>query len=152
MMFDIIDFFQSFPLLIVNSLFELLYRFWFVFRFRSFICFCFFAMSSSPPHTPSGISTLPKINLIQVPPSTPEEKPLQRSIKTASPDILPQLDYLKIYNGLTCLFIGDNSICTLYQDVSKVLKHGRLLDYTEASRQNGKYNCIEGNQRERELM
>ncbi len=80
---------------------------------------------------------------------TTEEKPLQYSTKVALSDMLPQSDYLRIYNSLNVLFIGDNSIDTLYRDLAKMLQYDRLLDYNEASRPNGKYNCIEGNLREK---
>jgi len=74
---------------------------------------------------PSHPSTLPKINLIELPLLVLDEKGLEKSTKIALSHMLPQSDYLKI------LFIGDNSIRTLYQDVIKALKYGRLLDYIE---------------------
>ncbi|CAF4539411.1 unnamed protein product, partial [Rotaria sp. Silwood2] len=101
-------------------------------------------MFPSLPHEPPSISTLTKINLIELPPLTPEEQPLEQSTKTVLSNMLPQADYLTIYNGLSVLLIGDHSIRTLYRDVAKVLKYGRLLDYNEVSRQNGKYTCMEG--------
>jgi hypothetical protein len=108
-------------------------------------------MLPSLPHTPPSISTLSKISLIELPPLTSEEQPLEKSTKTVLSDMLPQSDYLTIYNGLTVLFIGDHSIRTLYRGVAKVLKYNRSLECSEASRQNGKYNCIEGSLREKML-
>jgi hypothetical protein len=104
-------------------------------------------MSSSFPSTSllsSDNSTIPKINRIEIPPLRSDEKSFEKSTEVILTDMLPQSDYLKIYQGLTVLFIGDNSIRTLYRDVAKVLKFGLLLDYSEASRQNGNYNCMEG--------
>ncbi|CAF4625074.1 unnamed protein product, partial [Rotaria sp. Silwood2] len=58
-------------------------------------------MFPSLPHKPPSISTLTKINLIELPPSTPEQQPLEQSTKTVLSNMLPQSDYLTIYNGLS---------------------------------------------------
>ncbi|CAF1379449.1 unnamed protein product [Rotaria sp. Silwood1] len=54
-------------------------------------------------HKPPSISTLPKINLIELPPLTPKKQPLEQSTKAVLSNMLPQSDYLTIYNGLTSL-------------------------------------------------
>ena len=55
-----------------------------------------------------------------------------------------QADYLKVFNGLNVLFIGDASIRTLYRDLCKMIRFGRLLETSEAARQNGNYPCLDG--------
>ena len=100
-------------------------------------------MSSSPAHAPPNSSTLPKINRIQRSVLSLEEQATQNLTKTSA-DLRSQADYIKIYKGLTVLFAGDNSIRTLYRDLCKVLKFGRLLEYTEAACQSGNYKSIEG--------
>jgi hypothetical protein len=86
-------------------------------------------MASSFPTSPS-FSTLPKINRIQKGALTSEEQPLQRSTKTACSDVLPRTDYLNIYKGLTVLFVEDNSMRTLYRDLSKVFPFSERKGYT----------------------
>ncbi|CAF3607708.1 unnamed protein product [Rotaria sp. Silwood1] len=55
-------------------------------------------------HKPPSISTLPKINLIELPPLTPKKQPLEQSTKAVLSNMLPQSDYLTIYNGLKPYF------------------------------------------------
>ncbi|UJR18789.1 hypothetical protein I4U23_005695 [Adineta vaga] len=56
---------------------------------------------------------------------------------------LPRDDYLKIFKGLTILFIGDNTIRTLYRDLCSVLQYDRLLTADETARPHGDYHLIE---------
>ncbi len=91
------------------------------------------------------LSDLPQIKRIEKAPLTIELEHLAKSTKVpASTTLLSCVDYNKIYKNFTVLFIGDNSIRTLFRDLCKSLKCGRLLDFTEVAKQNGNYKPIEG--------
>lgn len=97
-------------------------------------------------HKMSSFANLTKIPRIQKPALPAEQAHLVKSTKVAFSDTLLSCgDYRNIYSNLTVLFIGDNSIRTLFRDMCKSLKSGHLLDYMEASRQNGKYKTADGN-------
>ena len=55
-----------------------------------------------------------------------------------------QPHYLKAFTGLNILLIGDASIRTLYRDLCKMIRFGRLLKTSEANRHNGNYPCLDG--------
>lgn len=91
------------------------------------------------------LSALPKIKRIEKDALSVDDEHLAKSTKaTFSSSLLSQTDYLNIFKNVTILFIGDNSIRTLFRDLCKALKYGRLLDFTEVQKQNGNYKPIEG--------
>ena len=55
-----------------------------------------------------------------------------------------QADYLKVFNGLNVVLIGDALIRTLYRDLYKMFWFGRLLSTSDVARQNGNYPCLDG--------
>ncbi|CAF1097658.1 unnamed protein product [Adineta ricciae] len=90
------------------------------------------------------MSSIGKINRIEKVPLPPDQAKAARSTKIPLITTrLPQIDYLNIFKGLTVLFIGDNTIRTIYKDFCSVLKYDRLLDYTEAARQHGQYKPVQ---------
>ncbi|CAF1107983.1 unnamed protein product [Rotaria sp. Silwood1] len=74
---------------------------------------------SFPPQSPF---TLPKIRRIV----KPEQEQAAKSTK------------------ITLLSTSLSQVHVLHQDLGKALKYSRLLEYTEAARQNGNYEPIEG--------
>jgi hypothetical protein len=101
--------------------------------------------SSFPSNSPSpDSSTLPKMKRIEKGPLTQVQLSCQRLTKAAAADLLSQHDYLNICKDLSVLFIGDNSIRTLYRDLCKVLSVDHLLDCTEVACANSNYKCIQG--------
>ncbi|CAF1334222.1 unnamed protein product [Rotaria sordida] len=57
---------------------------------------------------------------------------------------ISQLDMFRLCASLTILFIGDNSIRTLYRDFVQILSDGKLLIKNEATKQHGNYKEVEG--------
>jgi hypothetical protein len=101
-------------------------------------------MSSHDTELAPMVTCLAKIERIRKAPLTEAELSSQRSTKSPISS-LTQMNYLNIFKNLTILYIGDPSIRILFRDLCKVLKYGRLLDYTEAACANGEYRCMEGN-------
>ena len=53
------------------------------------------------------------------------------------PLTITQTDMFRIFSHSTILFIGDNSMRTIYRDFVKIFSNGHLLDKTEAAMQHG---------------
>lgn len=91
------------------------------------------------------LSELPKFKRIEKASLTVDEEHLAKSTKaTFSTTLLFCVDYKNIYKNFTVIFRGDNSIRTLFRDLCKSLQYGRLLDFTEVTKQNGNCKSIEG--------
>ncbi|CAF1362886.1 unnamed protein product [Adineta ricciae] len=56
---------------------------------------------------------------------------------------LPRADYFNIYKNMTVLFIGDQSMRTMYRDLCHMFKFDRMLDYTDAKRSDGDYKLLQ---------
>lgn len=57
---------------------------------------------------------------------------------------ISQKEMFHTFADLTILFIGDNSMRTLYRDFVKIFSSGHLLDKTEAAMQHGEYRETNG--------
>ena len=88
---------------------------------------------------PTSIASLPKIPRIQH--KTESTEPFDSTtITTNYPKIIiTQDDALRIFQGLTILFVGDPFLRILYHDLVKLLSTGRLLEQSEAVMQHGEY-------------
>ena len=91
---------------------------------------------------PTSIASLPKIPRIQH--NTASTEPIDSAATTTSTTnypkiILTQDEALRIFQGLTILFVGDPSLRILYHDLVKLLSTGRLLEESEAAMQHGEY-------------
>lgn len=81
-----------------------------------------------------SIPTLPKIPRIQ-------HKPSDSTTRTTSYPkiIITQEEALRIFHGLTILFVGDPFLRILYRDLVELLSTGRSLEQSEAAMQHGEY-------------
>ena len=85
---------------------------------------------------------IPKLKKVETNNTTSPSNSLPR---TNYPNvIISQTDMFRIFSHLTILFIGDNSMRTIYRDFVKIFSNGHLLDKTEAAMQHGEYRTMNG--------
>jgi hypothetical protein len=83
------------------------------------------------------LSSLPKIRRIQRD-TTPSLS--SAPVSNTHPNIIiTKNDALRIFHGLTILFIGDPFLRTIFRDLVKLISSGHLLEQSEAAMQNGEY-------------
>ncbi|CAF1097752.1 unnamed protein product [Adineta ricciae] len=98
-------------------------------------------MSYTTRSLPLNIGKIPRIQKQPLP--LDQAKAAKSTKISLVANSLPRNDYLKIFKGLTVLFIGDNTIRTLYRDLCSVLQYDRLLTADETARPHGDYHLIE---------
>jgi hypothetical protein len=98
--------------------------------------------SRSSPSISNPLSSLPKIRRIQR--ETTPSLSSAPATNTHPNIIITKNDALRIFHGLTILFIGDPFLRTLFRDLVKLISTGHLLDQSEAAIQNGEYQPNQG--------